>query len=536
MLGWSALAIAVLITLPLLAVFLRALLGSPSSDSAMAASEGVDSAANMAHLATYVLPGFILNTLGLALGVLLVVLVAGVGSAWLIAAYDFPARDWLARLLVLPLAMPGFVMAYAYTDFFDVSGALQSLLRQLTGLRVGQYWFPEIRSVPGAAFMLGLALFPYVYMLARPAFAERSATLADAARTLGMAPRKIWWKVTLPVARPAIVAGCALVLMETLADFGTVSYFAVDSLAAGIYRAWQGLGDQTTAARLSLVLMLLVGLILWVERTQRGRMATHGRQPQPALRMALSRPAGFAAASFCSVWVLLGFILPAVLLCKAFLSQWQSGDLVLSANFATWSLNSFLLALGGTILIVPSALIVAYACRLNRKAWVNSVAKLASFGYAIPGLVLAVGLLLVARQLDLLGLTWVRATIILVLLAYMARFFAVALQGLQTGMERIAPNMDDSARSLGATPASVLRKIHWPLLKPSLGAATLLVFVDCLKELPATLVLRPFNFDTLAVVAYQYASDERLAAAAAPALALVLIGLVPTIWLARGQK
>jgi iron(III) transport system permease protein len=545
-LGWAAALVALIIAMPLLAVVVRALFGNPNRGSnrpgvdpataAEAIADQIDSAANLAHLVSTVLPSFVFNTIGLAVGVLLVVLIAGVGSAWIIAAYDFPGRSWLARLLVLPLAMPSFVMAYAYTDFFDASGWLQSTLRQLSGLKIGQYWFPEIRSVPGAALMLGLALFPYVYMLARPAFAERSASLSDAARTLGMKPRKIWWRVTLPVARPAIVAGCALVLMETLADFGTVSYFAVDSLAAGIYRAWQGLGDQTTAARLSLVLLAIVGLLLWLEKTQRGRMASHGRQTQPAPRVALRRKPAIIAALFCFVWVFFGFLLPVILLVKGLVYQWQAAELTQGLKFVTWSVNSAMLATAGTLIIVPSALLVAYACRLNSKAWVRTVAVFATSGYAVPGLVLAVGLLLIARQLDDFGLTWVRATIILVLLAYTARFFAVAFQGLQAGMQRIAPTMDDSARSLGASPFKVLSNIHWPMLKPSLGAATLLVFVDCLKELPATLVLRPFNFDTLAVVAYQYASDERLAAAAAPALALVLIGLIPTIWLARGQK
>jgi iron(III) transport system permease protein len=541
-LSWAAALVALVIALPLLAVIARALRGDATLNGTMALKsvesirDQVDSAANFAHLVATVLPSFVFNTIGLAVGVLLVVLIAGVGSAWLIAAYDFPGRSWLARLLVLPLAMPSFVMAYAYTDFFDASGWLQSTLRQLTGLKVGAYWFPEIRSVPGAALMLGLALFPYVYMLSRPAFAERSASLSDAARTLGMRPSKIWWKVTLPVARPAIVAGCALVLMETLADFGTVSYFAVDSLAAGIYRAWQGMGDQTTAARLSLVLLAIVSLLLWIEKTQRGRMASHGRQVQPAPRIALRRKRAIAAALFCFVWVFFGFLLPLGLLVKALVSQWQAGELVQGFKFFSWAFNSSVLAIAGTLIIVPSALLVVYACRLNRKAWVKTAALLASSGYAIPGLVLAVGLLLIARQLDGIGLSGVRATIILVLLAYTARFFAVAFQGLQAGMQRIAPSMDDSARSLGASAFSVLTKIHWPMLKPSIGAATLLVFVDCLKELPATLVLRPFNFDTLAVVAYQYASDERLAAAAAPALALVLIGLIPTIWLAKGQK
>ena len=489
----------------------------------------------LSHLGQTVLPSFIANTLLLSMGVLVVVLIAGVGSAWLIAAYDFPLRRWLAGLLVLPLAMPAFVMAFAFTDFFETTGPLQSSLRHIFDLKVGGYWFPDIRSIPGAALVLGLSLYPYVYMLVRPAFAQRSASLNEAARTLGVSGLTLWWRVTLPVARPAIVAGCALVLTETLADFGTVSYFAVDTFAAGIYRAWQGMGDQVAAARLAVMLMMFVGLVTWVEKINRGRMASYSRTPRPALRQTLTGFKAFFAMTFCASLVCLGFFMPVILLIAAALKQSKSG-LGADPRLFEWLFNSAVLGALGAVLIVPMALVVAYAMRVTDKRWVRGAAQIAASGYAIPGLVLAVGLLVIARYLDWIGLGWIRATILLVVLAYCARFFAVAFQGIGSGLLRIAPNLDDSARSLGLPALQVLRQIHWPLLRPTIAAAFLLVFVDCLKELPATLVLRPFNFDTLAVVAYHLASDERLGAAALPAIAIVLVGLLPTIWLAGKQR
>jgi iron(III) transport system permease protein len=523
--GW-AVVVAALISLPILAVLVRAVINGQSASTDAQASSSA-----LVHLLQTVLPGFVVNTLGLAAGVLAVVLIAGVGSAWLVAAYEFPGRGALSRLLLAPMAMPAFVMGYAYTQAFDVSGPLQSTLRQLTGLNVGQYWFPEIRSLPGAAVMLGLALFPYVYMLARPAFAERNAHLGDAARSLGVSQRGVFMRVYLPVARPAIVAGCALVLMETLADFGTVSYFAVDTLAAGIYRAWQGLGDQTAAARLSIVLTGFVLFVLLIEKRQRGRMASYSANSKPSPRMTLPKRQAWCATGFCVLWVLLGFAIPLVLLWSAAMSEPAALELVREGRFAVWVLNSLWLALLGVVVVIPAALLVAYAVRVSPHRWVHICAQIAASGYALPGVVLAVGILLLAKGLDFIGVGFLRASLALLLLAYVARFFTIGYSGMVAGLARISPRMDDSARSLGLSASEILRRVHWPVLQPSVYAATLLVFVDCLKELPATLILRPFNTDTLAVVAYQFASDERLAAAALPSLALVVVGLLPTILL-----
>ncbi len=521
----GALLLALATAAPIVALALIALGGdtNPAVDS------------GIAHLVQTVLPRYALTTFALALVVLTTALLVGVSSAWLVAAYEFPGRGWLAWALVLPLAMPAFVMAYAYTDFFDTSGPFQGWLRGVTGWRIGEYWFPDIRSIPGAGLFLGLALYPYVYLLARAAFAERSPSLAEAARSLGLGRRALWWRVAWPVARPAVVAGCALVLMETLADFGVVTYFAVDTFTAGIYRAWQGLGDRTGAARLALVLLVLVGGLIWIERRQRGRMQFFSRAHRVAPRERLAGGAALRATAVCLAPILLGFALPAALLIRAWLGEGGQLD----ARLAGWLANTATLALLGAAATLPAALLAAYAARLGPGRSTRAAIAMANSGYALPGIVLGVGLLVVVGAIDrglgqtLFGRALLGGTVFAVVYSYLVRFFAVAFQGLDSGLKRISPAMDQSARSLGRTPIGVLRDVHWPLLRRSVATAGLLVMIDCLKELPATLVLRPFDFDTLAVIAYQFASDERLAQAAAPSLLIVALGLAPVLLLTR---
>ena len=493
----------------------------------------------LAHLLGTVLPRYALTTLLLTLGVLVVVLSVGIGAAWIIAAYEFPGRRSLAWLMVLPMAMPAFVMGYAYTDFLAPAGALQSAIRRLTGWEVGDYWFPDIHAWPSAAVCLGLALYPYVYLLARTAFSERSETLAEAARSLGLSPLEVWWRVTWPVARPAVAAGVALATMETLADFGTVSYFAVDTFTAGIYRAWQSLGDRAGAAQLALVLLLAVMALVWVERQQRGRMQFHSRTNQPATRRRLEGWRAGLATLACALPGLLGFLIPASIL---FVNAVSSGVGVNQRLFG-WATNTALLGLAGAGLVVPLALIAAYAARVAGSRFSQGMLALANTGYAIPGLVLGVAMLalagLLSRLLQAVGASgaWtlpaVTGGVLAVLYAYTVRFFPVAYQGLDAGLRRISPSMDQSARSLGRNAVQVLIDVHWPLMRRSLAVAALLVFVDSVKELPATLVLRPFDFDTLAVVAYHFAADERLAEAALPSLLIVIVGLIPVVWLSR---
>nr|MBP7661922.1 iron ABC transporter permease [Burkholderiaceae bacterium] len=342
-----------------------------------------------------------------------------------------------------------------------------------------------------------------------------------------------WWRVIWPVARPAVAAGSALVLMETLADFGTVSYFGIDTLTAGIYRSWQGMGDRVAAARLAIVLLLLVGGLAYAERRQRTRMRFHSRAARPAQRLRLHGARAWRATGLALVPVLAGFVLPACLLLRAWFAAGLPGD----DRIGAWLLNSLLLAGLATALILPVAVVTAYAARIVGGRSVRLAVALACAGYALPGVVIGVGLLVWVGMIDRwLGMMVLGGTIAAVVYAYGVRFFSIAYQGVESALARISPSMDQSARSLGAPPLEVLARVHWPLLRPSLAAAALLVVVDCLKELPATLVLRPFNFDTLAVAAYHFAADERLAEAALPSLLMVLAGLAPVLLLSRAAE
>ena len=510
-----ATAAALLVIAPVVAVLFQSVLGEGQG--------------TIAHLVQTVLPRFVLASIELSAAVLTLTLLMGVGCAWLVAAFEFPLRRWLIPALVLPLAVPAFVMAYSYTDALDSSGSVRRGMAQLTGGLIGGpgRWF-EIRSMAGAATMLSLALYPYVFLLARVAFAERSQALADAARSLGISGLMLWWKVTIPAARPAIVAGAALVLMETLADFGAVSYFAVDTLSAGIYRAWQGMGDSVAAARLAVILLVGLGAVAWVERRFRSQLESPPRVGRAAPRRPLRGASAFWAVVACATPVVLGFVAPVLLLIRAA----GFADEGFDERIWSWTLNSALLGASGSVVTVVGALLAAYAVRFAPGAWTVWAARVACSGYALPGVVIAVGMLAILQLADLVGMHWLRGGLWVLVWAYSVRFFSVAFQSLQAGLKRISPAMDSSARSLGEAPGGVLRRVHWPLLKPSLGVAALLVFVDGLKELPATLVLRPFDFDTLAVVAYQFASDERLAMAAAPSLVIVALALIPTGWLA----
>lgn len=500
---------------------------------------GADTGSILGHLFGTVLPRYTLTTAKLALMVLAVVLWIGVSTGWLIASCEFPGRRTLSWMLVLPLSTPAFVMAYAYTDFFASYGLLQRGFRALTGLRIDEYWFPDIHSWPAAGLFLGLALYPYVYLLARAAFADRSPSLADAGRSLGMSARRVWWRITWPVARPAVVAGCTLALMETLADFGTVAYFSVDSFTAGIYRVWQSMGDRAGAARLATMLLAIVVALLLVERGQRGRMQFHVRSPRPAPRVRLRGGAALRATLVCTLPIVFGFLLPALLLAH----EWIDGGALLDRRLFDWIRNTTILAGGGVLVVLPGALVATYAARVSASPILRGALIFANTGYALPGVVLGVGLLIISGWLDhaLAPLTqafgvpalFAGGSIVACVYAYAVRFFPVAYQSIDSGLARISVSMDQSARSLGRRPLQVLREIHWPLMRRSVGAAALLVFIDCLKELPATLVLRPFDFDTLAVVTYQFASDERLAEAALPALVIVLVGVVPVVWLSR---
>lgn len=502
----------------------------------------LDSLAVLRNMLQTVLPAYLMDTIVLCIMVTFLVGVMGTCSAVLVTVFEFRGRRVFEWALLLPLAMPAYVVAYAYTDFLQFSGALQTWLRSSLGLE-GRL-IPEIRSLWGAALVFSFCLYPYVYLLARTALSERAVHLMEAAKLLGSPLRLRIIKVALPLARPAIAAGITLALMETLADFGVVSYFGVQTFSAGIYKAWLAMDDRIVAAQLATVLLLVVVLLLKLEHHAQKQMRyASDKGVNKAARHAaptkLHGKAALLAQVLCTVPVLLGFALPVLLMMLTLVAQLQQSDVLMPWEaFSTWSWNSLRLAGMTAALGVATGLWLAFSQRLHPSRWINRVVQLASLGYAVPGAVIVVGLLLPVAWLQsqypsVNAGYWLTATSAGLVWAYLVRFNAVAVNTLQSGYSRIPMSLDESARMLGVNNLGILRHVHAPLLKRSILTVALLVFVDTMKELPATLVLRPFNSDTLAVVTYQLARDERLGEAALPALALVLVGLLPVILLSQ---
>ena len=525
------------------AVVLFPLLGVLASFADLAAS--LDT---LQHLAGTVIPRAAGETASLVALVAAGVIVLGSTSAWLVAAYEFPGRRVFEWALLLPLAMPAYIVAYAYTDFLQFAGPVQSGLRASLDWQRGDYWFPEIRSVPGAAFVFTVTLYPYVYLLARTAFLARTASMADAARSLGYSPLRGWLHVNLPMARPAVAAGAALALMETVADYGAASYFGLQTFTTSIYRAWFSLGDRIAASQLASVLLAAVLVLMAFELRARGRarFVAAPNSARPAQRTVLTGGGGVTALLACCLPLAAGFVVPTAILIALAAPAVHELD---AGRYLQWLWHSVALGAGAALIAVAVAVALAYALRLSSRGLsaraVTAAARLMNLGYAVPGIVIAVGILLPLAAFDNALDAWMKArfglgtgllftgSIAALLYAFVVRYFAVAFQPIEAGLGRITPAMDASARSLGASPREVFSRVHVPLLAPSLFAAALLVFVDVMKELPATLVLRPFNFDTLATQTYLFAKDERLAEAALPSLAIVAVGLVPIILLSR---
>lgn len=496
------------------------------------------------HLANTVLPDYVANTALLGLGVMLGTGVIGVGTAWLVTMCRFPGRRILEWALVLPLAAPAYVLAYTYTNFLEHAGPVQELLRHTFDLGPREYWFPEVRSLGGAIVMLTATLFPYVYLLSRAAFLEQSVCVIEVSRTLGHGPARAFLRVALPLARPAIAAGVALALMETLADYGTVSYFGVQTFTTGIYRAIFSFGDRVAAAQLATGLLAFVILVLALERISRGRRrfdhTTNTHRALPGYRLTGWKAGGATLA--CALPVVIGFVLPAALLIHMTAT---GGHKMFGARYLTLTMNSVTLAGITALLAVIVSLMLAYANRLSKNRGTHLLTRLAALGYAVPGSVIAIGILIpfsiIDRTVDdaarsLFGMSTgliVTGTIIALIYAYLVRFLAVSLQTAEAGLTKITPSMDQAARVLGHPPRATLKRVHLPMLRGSLLTAGLIVFVDVMKELPATMILRPFNFDTLAVQAHNLAADERLTQASTPALTIVAVGLLPVILLSR---
>ena len=499
------------------------------------------------HLASTVLPRYLSNTFWLVLWVGLGTLVIGTGTAWLVVMCRFPGKRLFEWALLLPLAVPTYVIAYAYTDFLQVAGPLQSLLREWFDWQVGDYYFPNVRSLGGAATLITFVLYPYVYLLARATFLEQSVCVLDVGRTLGRGPWRLFASVALPLARPALVGGVSLVLMETLNEFGAVQFFGVDTFTTGIYRTWFGLGEPIAAAQLAACLLTFVIAFVLLERWSRGKRryfhTTNRYQQLPEYRLHGWHAVGATLA--CLLPITVGFLLPSGILLEMAIT---TGDSLFGTRFIGFAMNSLSLATVAALIAVGLAVLLSYGVRLHNSPSARLFTRIAAMGYAIPGSVVAVGILIPFAWLDNALNTWLHThydkiiglvfsgTAFILIYAYVVRFLAVSFNAVEASLGKVTPSMDAASRTLGQTAGGTLRRIHTPLMRSSLLAAGILVFVDVMKELPATIILRPFNFDTLAVRAHSLASDERLAEASTASLTIVVVGILPVILLSLAMR
>lgn len=532
--GWAlgALMVAALIALPIVAVLSQVLVPSGGAWS---------------HLASTVLPLYLRNSLMLVLMTVALATAMGVGAGWLIAGFEFRGRGVLQWALMLPMTVPGYVIAYVYYDRLAFAGPFQTALREAFGWGRRDYWFPDIASLPGAAVLLALVLYPYIYLLSRAAFATQSLHLIEAARALGQTPRGAFFRIALPMARPAIVAGAAFVAMETLADYGTVQHLGVQTLTSGIFRTWFARGEPVAAAQLAAMLIGFVALALVLEQILRGtrrytgdpagRSATAARHPLTGWR------AGIVMA-LCAFPILAGFLYPVYELMRLTILV---GDPMWGPRFYAFALNSLWLAGLAALVLLCLGLFLGYARRLDGGTLVRATLGVAGIGYAMPGAVIAVGVLLPLGWADRTLDAWMRSTFDLstgllltgsyvgLIFAYSVRFLTISLSTIEASLQRIPHSLDDAARGLGSGPARTLATVHFPLLRGGLLSAAIFIFADVMKELPATLIVRPFNLDTLAIRTYRLASDGRLDEASTSALMIVALGILPVILLSRAM-
>lgn len=493
------------------------------------------------HLIATGLGRLLRNTLMLMLGVGVMVMLVGVSLAWLTAVCEFPGRRWLDWALVLPLAIPTYVVAFVALGLMSYSGPVLTAWRALFG---AQAWYPDIRSTPGVILVMSAVLYPYVYMLARSAFLQQGRTLTDAARSLGRSPWASFVQVVLPMARPAIVAGMALALMEALADFGAVAVFNYDTFTTAIYKSWFGFFNLQAAAQLASLLLMFVAIALVLEQQARGRGRLHQHALKRQDRIHLTGGTAWLASAYCLLVLTVAFIVPV-----AQLIIWviETGLAGLDARFLQLIKHTFLLGMISALLVGLMALLVAFGQRRSASRWLASVTRLTALGYALPGSVLAVGVIIVFTFLDR-SLLWplfgnghlagqiLVGSVAALIVAYCIRFFSVGLGPVQSGLERIRPQFQEVAHSLGHSQWQVIRRMYLPLLTPGLMTALILVLVDVMKEMPATLLLRPFGWDTLAVRVYEMTSEGEWERAALPALTLVLVSIIPVILMVHRSR
>jgi iron(III) transport system permease protein len=525
--------IAVLVTLPILTIVLLSFTSSGNI---------------WPHLLGTVLPGYVWRTLALLAGVGFLTFIIGTATAWLVSLHDFPLRRILQWACLMPLAMPTYIVSYTYVDFLNYAGPLQTWLRGTMGwTRPQDYMFPEIRSLSGAVLVLALVLYPYVFMTAQASFLRQPMSQLDVARTLGKPSWGAFLSVALPQARPAIVVGISLALMECLNDIAAVGFFGVNTLTLGIYTTWLGEGNLGGAAQLAVALLIFVFALLWIERHARKRQShiPGSRHPMAPRRTPLTGWRGILAMAACFLPVFLGFILPALILVRFAARHFED---ILSTSYFDAMWHSFVLSLVASLVVVGLGLVLAYAHRSQRGKQINFFLRIASLGYAMPGTVLGIGVLIPLAYFDNSFDAFMRSTfgistglllsgtITAIIFAYAIRFLAISFGSLESGLEKVTPNLTFAARTLGRTPLRTVMEIHLPILRPALVTATLLVFVDCMKELPATLILRPFDFETLATLVFLLASLGQLEESAAPALTIVAAGLIPIILLTRNLR
>ena len=490
------------------------------------------------HIAVTLLPSYFSNSFILLLSVALCTFIIGVGMAWLVSIYEFPGRKYFEWLLILPLAFPSYMMGYSYVGILEYTGPVQAFFRNNFDIHI-KGAIIDIMNMPGAVFILSISLFPYVYVICRASFIRQSYQLQEAALLLGSNHLRVFRKIALPMARPAVAGGIALVGMEVLNDYGTVKYFGVDTFTSGIFRAWFSFGDINTAIYLSAILTLIVLVLIWLENLQRGRRVwvIQSNSSRPVERLKTKRRSSrWGYTLLCSFVLSISFILPLLQLFYWVSLTWRE---VVNSEFAILIIRSFSLAIGSAVAIAVLSIILLYAIRLSPLRWTRHIARTASLGYAIPGAVIAVGVMIPMMELDR-AIIWLTSdrfgmilsgTLFILVVAYIVRFMAVGYNAIDAGFQKTGASVNEVARSLGASSIRTLWKIDLPLIKNSIAGAILLAFVDILKELPLTLILRPFNFHTLATKAFDMATNEMIAESANASLIVVLTGVVPIILL-----
>ncbi|KIF54966.1 ABC transporter permease [Vibrio owensii] len=499
------------------------------------------------HLMSTVMPTYIYNTIALTTGVMFVSLIFGIPSAWFMAMCKLPTEKWLQWALVLPLAMPGYIIGYIFTDWFDFAGPIQIFLRDITGWGPGEYWFPDIRTLGGAILVLSLVLYPYVYLLCRAAFMEQNVSLLQSARLLKCSPWESFWRISLPLVRPSIAVGLSLVAMETIGDFGTVSYFAVNTLTTAVYDTWLGYSNLNAAAKISAIMLVVVVLLLSAERYSRRKQKLFQSQfnSHEDFRYELQGWQKWGALIWCWGLVAIAFIFPLLQLIDYAITYFAQSW---TAEFREYALNSLVVSITAAIIGVVIALTVNFSQRVNGGRSSLVFMRLSSMGYAVPGTVLAIGVMVAVLFMDhrvndiAKAMEWGRPGLIFsgsmfaLIFAMVVRFSAVAIGSVESNLNKISPSLDMASRTMGCTPNTMLWRVHFPLVKRGALIAGLLVFIESMKELNAALLLRPFNFETLATYVYNFASDEHLELAALPAVLLVLVGLIPLVVVNRSLE